>query len=137
MNWSTKRAAKLVTAEGGNLPRWVEKRPRIKGTIAQELKSSSVEVIRASGGYGVDHAARLSAVFRRLIVRDDGVLLDRVYSKIAPVRLATGAGIELIVDADTVDTVVILLWPATVDRVLHSATAVARTASTLPGLDVR
>ena len=117
----------MIPLEGRNL-RAVEKVASIQGAIAEELVDTAVKLVSASPGNCVDHATRSSSILRRIIARDYREFLDCIDSQIETYD-ATRCTIGIIVDADSVEAIVILLRSSASDRDLHAIAAIAAIGS--------
>src|SRR6266436_5595119 len=115
---------------------------RIQSAVADELIDAAVEIIGARAGNRVDHTAGSFPIFRRIVAGQDGKLLNSINAKVATKDAARRA-VRVVIQADTVQTVIVLLRPGARNCELLSETAIAAIRSggeawlCLDGFDAR
>src|SRR5207245_10272939 len=72
----------------------------------------------------VAHSSGGRAGLRRVVAGQDGELLNRVHDQV-PSQHAAGCSIGVVIEADAIQTVVVLLWPGAGDSQLLSKTAIS------------
>src|SRR6202040_2397152 len=99
------RDSELVAMKGRN--RGVKEVSRIQSFAAQEPVGIPVELVGPRFGNGVDDPAGRPAIFRGIIAGQHRKLLNRVCAQIDAQR-AAGCSVGIVVNADAVNTVIIL-----------------------------
>src|SRR5258708_8545264 len=116
-------SAKLVAFESWN-PARIEKVPRIQCAIPDELVSAAVKLVGSRARNRVHHTAGRLAILRRVVTGQHREFLDGVDAE-APSQDAAGRTVGVIVEADAIQTIVVLLGPGAGDGQLLSEAAVS------------
>ena len=107
------RPAELVAMER-RFYRWVEEIPRIQRAVTQELVDISVKLIGPRARDRIYDPSGCLAVFGGIAAGQHGKLFDRIHAKI-PAQHTARAAVGVVIDADTVEPVIILLRARTGD----------------------
>src|SRR6202022_3243533 len=108
-DWRSCRAAELIALERRNY-RTIKEISSIESAVAQKLIQRAMERVFAGACNHVDYAARGSSVVGWIIAAKDRNLLHGIDSKIVA-EYAARCAIRIIVDADSIQTVTILIRP--------------------------
>jgi len=118
-------AAKLVPLEGRLRSSGVLKEiPRVERTVPEELVHAPVKSIGPRARNGVDDSSGCFAILRRIVARENGELLNGVHAEISA-KYAAGRSVGVIVEANAVQSIIVLLRPRAGDSQLLSEAAVA------------
>ncbi len=119
----TKGSAELIALEWRSLPGFKEV-CRVELAVANEFVPAAVDLIRPGSRDRVDHSAGGLSVLRRVVAGDDRELLDRVNAQ-ASAQHTPRCSIGVVIEADAVQTVVVLLRTRARDGELLPEAAVA------------
>src|SRR5258708_77997 len=111
---SADRSTELGPLEGRNRAH-IEIVQRVELAIAGKLVSAAVNLVCPRPRNRVDHASRGLAIIRLVVAGDDGKFFDRVNSQ-ASSQHAAGCAVRVVIEADSVQAVVILLWASAGNR---------------------
>ena len=103
---ASRRAPELIAFEGGN--RAVKEVSRVQSAVAEELIHVSVKAVGSRARHGIDHAARGPAVSGGVVAAQHRKLLDGVDAQVGTEHAARCA-VRVVVDADPVQTIVVLI----------------------------
>ena len=118
-------AAKLVALEGGLWgERILKEIAGIESTVAEKFVDAPMKRIGARASDGINDATGRFAVLRGIVAGEDGELLDGVDAEVSAEHAARGA-VGVIVEADAVQTIVILLRAGAGNGELLSEAAIA------------
>ena len=108
----------------------IEEISRIQRAIPQEFIGIPVELIRARAGDGVNDSARGPSILGRIVAGNDRELLNRVYTQRCA-QHTSRSSVRIVIEADPVESIVILYWFASTNRELipESAFAAVGTAT--------
>ena len=118
---SAKRAAELVAPEGCNC-RGVEVVPRVERAVTNELVRAAAKLIGSGTRDCVDYTARCLSVLCGVIRRNHRELLNGIDTGNGAQHTA-GSAVGVVVEADPIETVVVLLRPRTRDAHLVAKAA--------------
>ena len=120
---TTDRSAKLVPLEGRNVA-YIEVVLGVEFAVPQKLIGTAMNLIRPGPRDRVDHATRCLAIVRLVVAGQDGKFLDRVDPKVSS-QYAAGRAVGIVIEADPVQTIVVLLRPRTGNGQLLSKPAIS------------
>ena len=80
----------------------------IQRAVAEKFVHAAVKIVSAGAGDGVDNSSRGLAVFGGVVAGQHRKFLDSIDAKI-PTQHAAGCAVGVVVEADTVEAVVVLL----------------------------
>src|SRR5438046_6552824 len=122
-DWSADRSSKLVALEGRNTTH-IEEVPGVEFAITKKLVHTAVNLICPRARNGVNHPPGGLAVLRRVVAGQDGTFLNRVNAQV-PSQHAAGCSIGVVIEADAIQTIIILLCPGAGASQLLSKTAIS------------
>src|SRR5258708_39050075 len=92
--------------------------------VGEKVIWSTVERVGSRMCNSIDHASGSLSIFRRVVTRENGDLLDGVYAHVSS-QNAAGRPIGIIVQADAIKTIVVLLRARAGDGKLLTEPAIA------------
>src|SRR6266478_3146069 len=104
---TAERSAELIALERRDLGT-IEKPPGIQRAVAQEFVSGAMNLIGARASDSVYDSSRRLAVLGRVVAGQDRKLLNSVYAEVSA-KYAAGTAIGIIVNADAINSVIVLL----------------------------
>src|SRR6202047_1857112 len=125
-NRPSDRGAELVAAESRN-GGWIEEIARVQGAVPEELVCAPVKAVCSRARNCVDHSAGGLPVFSGKVAGQNGELLHGVHAQITA-QHAAGPAVGVIVEADAVESLIVLRGPCTRDNYLRSKAAVTSSA---------
>ncbi len=118
-------SAKLVPFEGRLRSGGVlEEITRIQCAVAEEFVEAPMKSIGARPGDCVDHSSGSLAVLRGVIAGQNREFLNGIHTQVSA-KDATRGPVGIVVETDSVETIIILLWPGARDRQLLAEAAIA------------
>ena len=126
-NRSAYGSAKLIPFERWDLSH-VEVVPGVEAAVAKELVRTAVKLIGPGSSNGIYHSPGGLAIFRRVVAGQYGKFLNGVHAQV-PSQHTAGSPIGVVVEADAIQTVIVLLRSSAGNGQLLTETAIASIGS--------